>query len=121
MRLAGPSLAAGTDLDDVEAALVDVGALFDAIYDAGTSMLIRVDADRTGGANPVRFTVAISVSGPTVAPSGTTTLTSSGLVAKAVDDFDSSLGLVVEQLLERGLVADRIEVGVGLCGSAKLL
>ena len=29
--------------------------------------------------------------------------------------------LVVDQLLERGFVADRIQVRVGLCGSAKLL
>ena len=28
---------------------------------------------------------------------------------------------MVDQLLERGFVADRFQVGIGLCGSAKLL
>jgi hypothetical protein len=37
----------GLDPDDVEAALADV-ARVDAVYDAGASVLMRVDADRTG-------------------------------------------------------------------------
>jgi len=50
--------------------------LFDAVYDAGASILIRVDADRTGGANPARFTVAISgIRAATAARTGMTTLT----------------------------------------------
>jgi hypothetical protein len=34
--------------------------LFDAVYAAGSSMLIRVDAQRTNSANRAWFTVAIS-------------------------------------------------------------
>jgi hypothetical protein len=41
-------------------ALESLASLFEAVYTAGWSMLVRVDAERTAGANPARFTVAIS-------------------------------------------------------------
>jgi hypothetical protein len=50
----------GVDLGDVEVALGYVGSLLEAVYRAGSSMMVRVDAERTAGANPSKFTVVIS-------------------------------------------------------------
>jgi hypothetical protein len=55
-----PSWRQDVDLPDVEAALAFLEPLLDAVYVAGSSMLLRVDAERRCGANPARFTVAIS-------------------------------------------------------------
>jgi hypothetical protein len=50
----------GVDLGDVEVALGYVGSLLEAVYRTGSSMMVRVDAERTMGANPSKFTVVIS-------------------------------------------------------------
>jgi hypothetical protein len=97
------------------------GGHFCKIHDVGASMLIGVDADGTGGTNPARFTVALSGIRP---DAGAVRYDDADLVRavrKAVDDFNRLQALVVDQLLERGFLADRIQVGVGLCGGAKLL
>ena len=78
----------GVDLDDVEVALGYLGSLFDAVYAAGASMLVRVDAERTVGANPARFTVAISGQLPDDHPIRHDDADLVRAVRKAVDDFD---------------------------------
>jgi hypothetical protein len=50
----------GVDLDEVEVALCLIGPLLEAVYRAGSHMLIRIDADRQTGVNPAKFTVVIS-------------------------------------------------------------
>jgi hypothetical protein len=56
----------GIDLDGVKLALMELEPLLRAVAASGSSMLIRVDGERTTGANPRIFTVAIS--GPTDGP-----------------------------------------------------
>jgi hypothetical protein len=56
----------GIDLDGVRLALMELEPLLRAVAASGSSMLIRVDGERTAGANPKIFTVAIS--GPTDGP-----------------------------------------------------
>src|SRR5262245_24582201 len=50
----------GVDLDAAEVALSYLSPLLEAVYRAGSHMMIRVDAERTNDANPARFTVVIS-------------------------------------------------------------
>jgi hypothetical protein len=56
----------GVDRDAVKLALMEFEPLLRAVAASGSSMLIRVDGERTTGANPRNFTVAIS--GPTDGP-----------------------------------------------------
>ena len=78
----------GIDLDEVAVALDHVGLLLEAVYRTGSHMLIRVDAERTAGANPAKFTVVISGSLPDDRAIRQDDPDLSKAVGKAIADFD---------------------------------
>jgi hypothetical protein len=59
-----PAWRRGLDVSELEVAAAYLGELLDAAYYAGASVMIRVDAQRTHGANPSRFTVVIDGPAP---------------------------------------------------------
>ena len=59
-----PAWRRGLDVGELEVAAAFLGELLDAAYHAGASVMLRVDAQRTHGANPSRFTVVIDGPAP---------------------------------------------------------
>ena len=55
-----PAWRTGVDLDGVQLALEELDPLLRAVAATGASLLIRVDGERTEGANPKIFTVVVS-------------------------------------------------------------
>lgn len=87
-----PEWRRGVDLSGVEVGLAYLAELLDAVHVAGGSMLIRVDGERTG-ANPSRFTVAITSSPPDRQSRRYDDSDLARAVARAVADFDSMVAV----------------------------
>jgi hypothetical protein len=88
----GPHWRQDVDLDQVGLALTELVPLLRAVAATGSSMLIKVDGERTSGANPPIFTVVISGSAREAAPIRYDDSDLPRGVAKAIGAFDSHRG-----------------------------
>src|SRR5688572_1854061 len=94
-----PAWRQGVDLSNVEAGLLYVAELFDAVHATGCSMLIRVDGERSG-TNPRRFTVAVTGRPPQRHTQRYDDSDLGRAVARAVADFDRILSVAGDKDLE---------------------
>ena len=84
----GPDWRRGVDLDEDLVAFSCGAPLLEAVYRAGSQMFIRVDPERTAGANPAKFTVVISGREPDDHAIRYDDADLSRAVGKAIADFD---------------------------------